>query len=145
MQNMHCPWLHECIIRSWIYLHRVPNQIWFKIKLDERYIRYSKREPCFLLNEWVLSSDGSKHRIVLGINPKLILRKSMKQKVDDICLWFDLDDSDTQSLIKEATSSNTTAQEIVIPAFDIHNKEFGSGTGDDRITTNVYELQISPD
>ena len=68
----------------------------------------------------------------------------MKQKVDDICLWFDLDDSDTQSLIKEATSSNTTAQEIVIPAFDIHNIEFDSGLVDDRTTTNVYELRMSP-
>ena len=68
----------------------------------------------------------------------------MKQKVDDICLWFDLDDSDTHSLIKETTSSNTTAQEIVIPAFDIHNKKFGSGLVDDRTTTNVYELRMSP-
>ena len=38
-------------------------------------------------------------------------------------------------------------QESVIPAFDIHNNEFGTGigTGNERITTNVYEIHTSPD
>lgn len=34
-------------------------------------------------------------------------------------------------------------EQIVIPTFDIHNKEFSSGTSDDRNTTNIYELCTS--
>jgi len=81
----------------------------------------------------------------LGINPKLTLRTVLKHRIDEICLWLDLDDEDTKKLIKETTSDNKTTQELVIPAFDIHNKEFGSGTGKDRLTSNVYELRTSPD
>ena len=33
----------------------------------------------------------------LGINPKLTLRKALKQRIDEICLWLDLDDEDTKS------------------------------------------------
>ena len=43
------------------------------------------------------------------------------------------------------TTGNNTTQKLVIPAFNIHNKEFGSGTGNDRITSNVYEIRTSPD
>ena len=35
----------------------------------------------------------------LGVNPKLTLRKALKQKIDKICLWIDLDDEDTNKLI----------------------------------------------
>lgn len=31
----------------------------------------------------------------LGINPKLILRKALKEKIDDIIMWLDLNDNDT--------------------------------------------------
>ena len=82
---------------------------------------------------------------VLGINPKLTLTKALKQRIDEICLWLDLDDEDTKHLIKETFSDNKTTQELVIPVFDIHNKEFGSGIGTERITSNVYELRKSPD
>ena len=70
----------------------------------------------------------------LGINPKLTLRKELKQRIDEICLWLDLDDEDTKKLIKETSLNNKTTQELVIPAFDIHNRVFGSGTGNERIT-----------
>ena len=79
--------------------------------------------------------------------PKLTLRKSLKQRIDDICLWLDLDlnDEDTKKLIINTTINKKTTQELVIQTFDIHNKEFGSGTGNKRITSNVYELRTSPD
>ena len=81
----------------------------------------------------------------LGISPKLTLRTVLKQRIDKICLWLDLDDEDTKQLIKETSSDNKITQELVIPAFDIHNKEFGSRTGKERITSNVYKLRTSPD
>ena len=37
----------------------------------------------------------------LGINPKLTLRKALKQRTDKICLWLDLDDEDTKSFSKK--------------------------------------------
>ena len=81
----------------------------------------------------------------LGINPKLTLRTVLRQRIDEICLWLDLDNEDTKQLIKETSLDNKITQELVIPAFDIHNKEFGSRTGKERITSNVYELRTSPD
>ena len=47
---------------------------------------------------------------------------------------------------KQLPTSNdnvTTLQEIVILAYDIYHKVFGSGTGTDRITSNVYEIRTS--
>ena len=82
----------------------------------------------------------------LWINPKLILRNVLKKKIDEICPWLDLDDEGTKALIKPTLdNTKTVLQEIVIPAYDIYHKVFGSGTGNDRITTNVYEIRISPE
>ena len=46
--------------------------------------------------------------------------------------------------MKESKTGEKTTQEIVIPVFDIHRKIFGSGNGDDRITTTIYEIRTSP-
>ena len=37
----------------------------------------------------------------LGINAKLILRKALKERIDKICLWLDLDDKDTKIFSKK--------------------------------------------
>ena len=80
----------------------------------------------------------------LGINPKLTLRNVLKKKIDEIWTWLDLDDEDTKALTKtNPDENNKPSQEIVIPAYDIYHKVFGSGTGNDRITTNVYEIWTS--
>ena len=81
----------------------------------------------------------------LGINPKLTLRKALKQRIDEICLWVDFDDEDTKKLIIETTFNKKTSQELVISAFDIHNKKIGSRTGNEIMPSNVYEIRISPD
>ena len=47
--------------------------------------------------------------------------------------------------MQDITTETKTTQELVIPAYDIHNKKFGSGTGTERITTNVYEIRTSLD
>ena len=47
--------------------------------------------------------------------------------------------------MRENTTGRNTIQELVIPSFDIYNKEFCSGTGNERITTNVYGIRTSPD
>ena len=64
---------------------------------------------------------------LLVVNPKLTLRKALKQKIDDICLWLDLDDEDTKKLMQDITTERKTTQELVILAYDIHIIEFGSG------------------
>ena len=77
----------------------------------------------------------------LCINPKVTPRNVLKKKIDEICTWLDLDDEDTKALTKtNPDENNKPSQEIVIPAYDIYHKVFGSGTGNDRITTNVYEI-----
>lgn len=37
----------------------------------------------------------------LGINPKLTLRNALKNKIDEIITWLDIDDDDTKLLMKE--------------------------------------------
>ena len=61
----------------------------------------------------------------LGVNPKLTLRKALKQTIDEICLWLDFNDEDTKKLMRDITTETNKIQELVIPAFDIYNKEFG--------------------
>ena len=80
----------------------------------------------------------------LGINPKLTLRKALKEKIDDIITWIDLDDNETKLLMKENTTRDNTTQEIVIPAFDIHHKVFGFGNEKDRIIMTFYKIRTSP-
>ena len=80
----------------------------------------------------------------LMIFPKLTLRKDLKENIDDIITWLDLDDDDTKLLMKGTKLGDTTTQETVIAAFDIHHKVFGSGNGEDRITMTVYEIRTSP-
>ena len=36
----------------------------------------------------------------LGINPKLTLRKALKEKIDDIITWFDIENDDIKLLMK---------------------------------------------
>ena len=47
--------------------------------------------------------------------------------------------------MQDTTTGNNTTQELVILVFDIHNKKIVSGTGNDRITSNVYEIRTFPD
>ena len=54
-----------------------------------------------------------------------------------------MDDKDTKRLIKETTTNNKTTQQLLIPAFDIRHKEFETGTVNERINSNVYELSTS--
>lgn len=81
----------------------------------------------------------------LWINNKLTLRKALKQRIAEICIWLDLDDEDTKHLLKEMTLNNKTSQELITTTFGIHNKEVGTGTGTERMTSIVYKLCTSPD
>ena len=83
--------------------------------------------------------------LFLRINSKLTLQNVLKQKIDNIFTWLDLDDSVIKALIKGTTLHNTTFQEIVISVFNIHYKLFGSGMGEDRITTKLYKSQTVPE
>ena len=82
----------------------------------------------------------------LDINPKLTLRNFLKKTIDEICTELGLDDDDTKVLTKPSLdTSSTFSQEILIPSFDLYHKVFGSGTGNERITNNVYEIWTSPE
>ena len=58
---------------------------------------------------------------------------------------MDLYDEDTKILIKETFLNNKTRQELVIPAFKIYNKEVGTGTGNEKILSSLYEIRTCPD
>ena len=121
-----------------------------QMKYGSRYntsggiIKTLRANLAFLKMEKYNSPKEASIGFFLGVNPKHTLRKVLK-KNDEICLWLDLDDEDTQKLMRDTTTGKNTIQDLVIPAFDIHNKEFGSGTGNERITSNVYEIRSSTD
>lgn len=56
----------------------------------------------------------------LRINLKLTLKTSLKDTIDDIVTWLDLDDEDTKLLLEEKIHGETITQRIVILIFDIH-------------------------
>ena len=43
--------------------------------------------------------------------------------------------------MEEKVTEETVTEEIAIPAFDIEQKVFGSGNGEDKISTTVYEIR----
>ena len=47
--------------------------------------------------------------------------------------------------IKDSTGKLTGKQKIIIPAFDLYNKEVGDGNGNERVTTFAYEICTSLD
>ena len=53
----------------------------------------------FLKMEKYNSQKDASIGFFLGINPKLTLRKELKQRIDEICLWLNLDDEDTKHLL----------------------------------------------
>ena len=134
------------IIHTGICIQPLSNKILIRIK-STNVILETLRENLAPPSKWRNTTPGKKASIefLLEINPKLTLRKALKQKIDELCLWLDLDDEDTKHLIKETTLNKKTSQSLVIPTIDIHNKEFGTGTDNKRITSKVYEIRNSPD
>ena len=62
-------------------------------------------------------------------------------------MWIDIDDKENESLVKKVMEKDGSwkgKQRIVLPAFDLHNKEEGHGNGIQRVTTIVYEIRTSP-
>ena len=135
-QNVHL--LHLGIF---IYSFSIKTRI--TIQLYQRNNRDSPQELCLPKSGKIQLPKRGKYWILSRNQSKLTLRKARKQRIDEIYIWLDLDDEDTKKLLKETSSDNKNIQEQVIPAFDIHNKEFGSGTGNERIAADVYELGTS--
>ena len=94
--------------------------------------------------EKIQLSKRSKYWIISRSQPEFNTTKNPETKIDNIYLWFDLDDEDTKTLKQETTTDNKNIQELVLPASDIYNKEFRTGSGNDRINPNVYEIRTSP-
>ena len=74
------------------------------------------------------------------------MRSFLKKNIDEIYTWPYLDNEEMKTLTKSSLdTSSTFSQEITIPALDIYHKLFGTEKGNERITTNVYESQTSPE
>ena len=63
-------------------------------------------------------------------------------------MWIDLDDEENTPMIheiKDSTGKPTGKLKIVLPVFDLYNKEVQDGNGNERVTTFTYEIRTSPD
>ena len=130
--------VHLLHLGIFIYSFSIKTRI--TIQLYQQNNRDFPPELCLPNNGKIELPKRGKYWILSRNQSKLTLRKVLKQRNDEICIWLDLDNEDTKNLLKETSSDNKTIQEQVIPAFDIHNKEFGPGTGNERIASDVYEL-----
>ena len=78
----------------------------------------------------------------LDINSKLTLRNVLKNKIEEMGTWLDLDDNDTKALTKPSTITILIfTQKIVIPNVDLYHKSFSSDMGTYRITKIIYALR----
>ena len=134
---------HICDITKRVYVsfqlestHIVSQLKYSSTTTESKGIIYTLHEHSVILkvNKFQSYTDVS-IGFFLEIKLKLIVHKVLKEKIDEICTWLDLDDDDIKALTKEIISNHKLTQEIVIPAYDIHNKVFGSDIGEDRITT----------
>ena len=76
------------------------------------------------------------------INPKVTLRDKLRERIQDILMWIDIEDEQSKDMlvdIKDAKGNPTGKQRIVIHAFDIYSKEVGKGQGRDRVTMFAYQ------
>ena len=83
----------------------------------------------------------------MDINPRITLRDTLREKIQNTVMWIDLDDEISQPIIHEIKDKDdipTGKQRIVIPAFDLYNKELGEGSGPNKITKFAYEIRICP-
>ena len=82
------------------------------------------------------------------ISPKVTLRENLRERIQDVLMWIDIEDEQTKDMlveIKDNEGNPTGKQRILIPAFDIYSKEIGEGQGRDRVTTFAYEIRTSPE
>ena len=62
-------------------------------------------------------------------------------------MWIDLDDEDFKYITHQEIDSKrqfTGKERIIIPSFDLHSREVGSGNGKDRVTIFAYEIRCAP-
>ena len=63
-------------------------------------------------------------------------------------MWIDLEDNETKNIMYPILDSKvkpTGSERIILPAFDLYNKNIGHGNGDQRISTFAYEIRTSPE
>ena len=81
------------------------------------------------------------------ISLKITLQENLRKSIQDHLIRMDIDDKEKESLVKkvlEKDGSSKGEQRIVLPAFDLHNKEVGHDNGMQRVTTIAYEIRTSP-
>lgn len=79
-------------------------------------------------------------------NPTVTPRETIRRRIQDKCMWIDLDDEDSQDMIHQEldTKGHPTGKErIIIPTFDLHSRKVGDGTGKDRVTMFAYEIRCA--
>ena len=128
-----------------IFIHSFSVKTWITIQLYQRNNRNSQRELRLPKNGKMQFPKRGKHWIFSRNQYKTDIKKGTQTKNWQNLLMVRSRWWRYKNLLKETSSDNKTIQELVIPAFDIHNKEFGSITSNERIISNVYELRTFPD
>ena len=101
----------------------------------------------FLKHQKIQSHEEHAIMFFVQISPKVILREKLREKIQDVLMWIDIEDEQTKDTlvdIKDNEGNPIGKQRIMIPAFDIYFKEVDESLGRNRVTTFTYEIRISP-
>ena len=101
----------------------------------------------FLKHQKIQSHEEHAIMFFVQISPKVILRDKLREKIQDVLMWIDIEDEQTKDMlvdIKDNEGNPIGKQRIMIPAFDIYSKEVDESLGRNRVTTFTYEIRISP-
>ena len=87
-------------------------------------------------------------RFFSQISPRITLCDTLRETLQELLMWIDLDDEESKPMIIDITNNKgkpRRKQRNCIPTFNLYRKEVGDGTGNKWIATFVYEIRNSPD
>ena len=80
-QNIRCNKTRVFNIQTWFYIYAVPTKLWTHTRRNIYYLRHPTGKIVFLKMNKYQSQSKTSIRLFLEINPKLILRNILKNKM----------------------------------------------------------------
>lgn len=81
------------------------------------------------------------------VNPRMTLRDNFRRRIQDQLMCIDLDATDNQDMIHQdfdSTGNPTGKERVILPTFDLYNREVGDRNGKYHVTSFSYEIRYAP-
>ena len=117
-------------------------------KVSFNSMKNKKANSTFLNHKKFNSHKEYSIRFFSQISPRITLCDTLRETLQELLMWIDLDDEESKPMIIDITNNKgkpRRKQRNCIPTFNLYRKEVGDGTGNKWIATFVYEIRNSPD